>query len=463
MAAILSELGIRRAATAPVHTAGAVVCSAFGVLAITSYFPPLPWWCYLSVMAVAWTAVVWAWRCDTATVRAVVGWAIVMRVIAACSQPIYEDDVWRYLWDGWRVASSGAPYGITPSKWFGDLTVPANGQLALDRINHPDLPTIYGPVCQAVFGLAHVIDPWRLWPLKLLIGAGEVALLTWLALRHPGRHLLPYAWCPLVLQEVWCSTHVDALALFPAIVGVDLVLRGRPRVGGLLLGLALATRLSVLPAVLVVVAVDLSSALWIAIAAALCYAPFALVGGSLGIESTRLMVQDWRFNDLGNALLNWLLGSWGRVVASGIAGLGLLMLAWRMRFSQVRPLWLTNPEYLVAVAMAWALLWSPVINPWYLLWLVPALVVRPSAWILGALLAMPLCYLTGHVLGIEQLWTYDHPWWVRLLEIMLIGGGCLLSGWRWYHHRMGVARSSSLLSPPVPGQLPRERPSQDGS
>ena len=435
MAVIPSELFIRPAATASAHTAGAVVCVAFGALTVGSHFAPLPWWWYLTVMSVAWIAVLWAWRYCSPSLFAVLGWAIVVRIITAFSQPIYEDDVWRYLWDGWRMVNSGAPYDAAPSQWFGDSSVPANGQVALDHINHPHLPTIYGPVCQAVFGLAHVIDPWRLWPLKLLIGAAELGLLAWLAGRYSVRHLLLYAWCPLVIQEVWCSAHVDALALFPAIVGMDLVLRGRVRLGGLLLGMALATRLSVLPVVLVVLIVDLSSVLWIAVAVALCYAPFVFVGGSLGIESTRVMTQDWRFNDLGNALLNWLLGSWGRVVASGVAGLGLLMLAWRMRFTQTRPILLAHPEYVVGVAMAWALLWSPVINPWYLLWLAPALAVRPSAWILCALLAMPLCYLTGHVLGMDQLWTYDHPWWIRLLEIMVIGGGCLLSGWGWYHRR----------------------------
>lgn len=435
MAAIPSEVGIRRAATVPVHTAGAVVCAAFGALAIASQCPPIAWWFYLGIMGVAWTAVVWAWRCGSPTVLAVMGWAIAVRVVAAFSQPIYEDDAWRYLWDGWRVASSGAPYGLAPSEWFGDLTVPPNGHVVLDRINHPTLPTIYGPVCQAVFGLAHLIDPWRLWPLKLLIGAAELGLLAWLAARYPGRHLLLYAWCPLVIQEVWCSAHVDALALLPALVGVDFVLRGRTHIGGLLLGVALATRLSLLPVVLVVLMVDLRSAWRVGVAAALCYAPFALVGGSLGIESTRVMTQDWRFNDLGNALLNSLLGSWGRVVASGIAGLGLLVLAWRIRFARTRAKLLAHPEYLVAVAMAWALLWSPVTNPWYVLWLMPALAVRPSAWILGTAIAMPVCYLTGHVLGIEELWTYDHPWWVRWLEILLICGGCLLSLWGWYRQR----------------------------
>lgn len=71
---------------------------------------------------------------------------------------------------------------------------------------------------------------------------------------------------------------------------------------------------------------------------------------------------------------------------------------------------------------------SPVINSWYLLWLLPfACVYRNlTAWVTAS--ALLLSYATGLNLGDGQLPAYNHPLWLRPLEYALIG----IVGWHEY-------------------------------
>ena len=63
---------------------------------------------------------------------------------------------------------------------------------------------------------------------------------------------------------------------------------------------------------------------------------------------------------------------------------------------------------------------APVINPWYVLWLLPFAVVYPSFWAWTASWALLLAYITGLNLGDFNLEPFAHPVWVRPLEFGLI-------------------------------------------
>ena len=63
---------------------------------------------------------------------------------------------------------------------------------------------------------------------------------------------------------------------------------------------------------------------------------------------------------------------------------------------------------------------SPVINPWYLLWLLPFAAIFPSAWAWTASASVLLSYVTGLNLNDYGLQAYQQPAWARLLEFGLI-------------------------------------------
>ncbi len=44
-------------------------------------------------------------------------WALLFRLCGLYGGPLLEDDFWRYLWDGFRFAAAGTPYGAAmPSR-----------------------------------------------------------------------------------------------------------------------------------------------------------------------------------------------------------------------------------------------------------------------------------------------------------------------------------------------------------
>ena len=60
------------------------------------------------------------------------------------------------------------------------------------------------------------------------------------------------------------------------------------------------------------------------------------------------------------------------------------------------------------------------INPWYLLWVLPFAAIYPSAWAWTASSAVLLSYAIGIYLGDYTLQAYQQPTWIRFLEFGLI-------------------------------------------
>lgn len=191
------------------------ICLAAGVL-------------YLSLLALLPIA-----RPDTRALIWMLAVGIGMRLLMLPSIPIMDDDYHRYLWDGAMVASGFNPYAWAPAHVATQpagsairKTVSASGLIA-ERVNHPNLRTIYPPIAQAGFALAHWLKPWSLHAWRSLLFAADAVTLVLLfaLLRVLGRAPLwaaLYWWNPLVVKELFNSAHMDAL-LLPLLLGVLLL------------------------------------------------------------------------------------------------------------------------------------------------------------------------------------------------------------------------------------------------
>jgi len=439
------------------HGAGALLTVAFAALAWRSGQPgPLPITWYLPAMGVAWLALAMGWRAQrgataTATV-AIVAWALAARAAGFACAPLYEDDWARYLWDGWQVAGGHDPYATAPAEHFADRGLPPAIAVALDTVNHPDWPTIYGPLCQVLFAGAALIAPGALWAWKLLLAGIEIAALLVLRRRLPAPALLLYAWCPLLIQETWCSAHPDAVAM--ALLVAAWVLRARWALAGIAIGLALAARLHAAPVALVLIAARFGGnrghaadatallaqpaatgdgwrcALVAGATLALAYAPFLAIGDA-GLAVTGRFAQAWDYNGLAHGLLALGLGDGVARVVCTLALVALLTwCAWSARRSA--------DAWPAGLAQAGALALSPVVNPWYLVPALPWIAARPQAWTIVFALVLPLSYVHGLSLGDATLGSYQHPGWVRPLETAAVA---LALGWDcWRRCRMPRGR-----------------------
>ncbi|MGY0236720.1 glycosyltransferase family 87 protein [Longispora urticae] len=224
------------------------------------------------VFAVAVRLVVWAPR-RTAVALILLG-GLVLPVLAACAPPRSSDDLYRYVWDG-RVQAAGVdPYAHPPADpalrgLRDDFLWPADAPWCLPdgtctRINRPTVPTIYPPVAQAYFLGVHVLSPAgsRTRPIQVAAAliAAATALLLVRALPRFGldpRWAALWAWCPTVILEAGNNAHVDVLATFLAAAALTTLAgrsgratlaagagRGRAVWGGVLLGLAVAVKLT---------------------------------------------------------------------------------------------------------------------------------------------------------------------------------------------------------------------------
>ncbi len=349
-------------------------------------------------------------RFERVAVRWVLVLALLLRLIAAFASPLLEDDHHRYLWDGWRTATALDPYRLAPSAWFGQSTLPQRWQDILSAINHPDIPTIYGPLLQLLFALGHTIAPGQLWPLQGLLLMADMALLWLLASNGVGaRWLLVYALHPLVLKEAMASAHPDGLVALCMLLALIAWQRGRPVVVGALLGLAVGTKVAALVAVPLLLwapmqAVDraprnalrwaLSVGATFAATVPLLYLPLLVAGGS---DAAALAVfgTTWRFNPLLYRVIEAVLPAAQARPAAAllvIAGIGVIGWWWRQQ-TQREP---SAPPPLDA-ALVLLLLLSPVVNPWYWLWVLALAVLMRRASVVAISAVSALSYLHSSV------------------------------------------------------------------
>jgi len=343
------------------------------------------------------------------------GLALGLHLLALLGKPLLEDDYYRYLWDAFRFASDGTPYRAAPSAYFTDATVPPVFQEILNFINYPEIPTIYGPVLQVLFLAGYAIAPGSVTPLQVL-NAG-ITLTTLILLARCGakpRWLLLYAISPLVLKEAVMTTHPDALT---GLLALGAFAVGGPfsaYFAGSLLGLAVASKVSVsilLPFLWFRGGIRAVAAAAITLIA--CYVPFYCLAGS-DMPTLSQFAQNWRFNPLFYAALDWLAGpTAGRLIAAASIVTIAATLYWHDARAEVNRPRIPPTDY----ALGALLLFSPVVNPWYLLWLLPFAVLRPSRTAWTATFLLPLSYWNGTNWNLGSAHEFDMPLAVTLIEL----------------------------------------------
>jgi alpha-1,6-mannosyltransferase len=189
---------------------------------------------------------------DRPLLLAMVVAGLAARLVLFASEPILEDDYQRYLWDGAVTASGHSPYRLSPAAVIDAGPISPLAELGeragpvLDRIGHPELTTLYPPGAQALFALAHIIEPFSLRAWRGVILAFDLAALAVLLalLRSVGRHPLwaaLYWWNPVVLKELFNAAHMDGLTL-PFVLAALLMAARRPRLATCALGLAFSIK-----------------------------------------------------------------------------------------------------------------------------------------------------------------------------------------------------------------------------
>jgi hypothetical protein len=421
----------------------------------------------------------------------VLGFAVLFRVALLFSNPIQEDDFYRYLWDGKVVASGLNPYSVAPlavREQTGEdegiqryARIPAQDArfaLILTRINHPEVSTIYPPLAQTVFALTALVAPGSLVALRLVFLGFDLgicglvlAVLKYLdASRVPGarfvlrqacpersrraqyERLLPdpvtlslskgagpllvfvYAWSPLVIKETINSAHYDGVPTFFLILALLLALKRTTLLAHASLALAILGK--VYP--LLLLPVFLWRA-WITEGRTRAFL-------GLGVVVAIVAFGYAPFLDAGPLLWQGTLAFAERWQTNS--------LIFPLLHALIGERWVTNTAIALVLGgtvltvlrrydmgeertFLWAnflilgtlFLLSPVGNPWYFLWLVPFLCLFPfRSWLLLSGL-LGLYYLSFYFIYRGTAETFR---WVVGLEYLPFYGMLV---WEWYATR----------------------------
>lgn len=380
------------------------------------------------------------WAAGRRVAFAVIVLGVVFRLLMLPTPVVLSTDLYRYLWDG-RVQRAGInPYRDPPE---AQALAPLRDTSIYPRINRAWAPTIYPPGAQMLFAGLALTAPDRVWALRaLLIACDAVTMLTLMVLLRrmglPEGRVAVYAWAPLSIFEFAQAGHIDA-ALIPLLLGTLLAVeRGRSGVAGGLLGGAVLIKLS--PAVLLPVLWrrgDVRLPLALLATVTLGYLPYAWgVGWKVVGFLPGYFARSEEFNVGLLALLSdgiGLTGTSARLMVSGLLGLclaGVLVALGMRRGDSLRDL----TQACGAAVGAYLLLVPSTIHPWYIVWLIPFLVVLPGPgwWYLTAGVALSYAAYAGGPVRV--------PAWARVVEYLPVYLGVLLSFYRGQRRPAQAAR-----------------------
>ena len=385
-----------------------------------------------------------------------IAFGLLFRFAVLPSQQIQEDDVYRYLWDGKVFAHGINPFKFAPEeinqyqsikvqnpayfrshygktdqnelavlnglKWESDVAL-----RYIERINHPDVPTIYPPLAQYVFRFSQQINPDSLFTLRIMFLAFDLMGMVFIILALRALNLnqnfsLVYFWSPLMIKETYNSTHLDIIGISCLCVSVYFLIR--KRMVGSIFFLALSVLGKFYSAVLLpfylqrswflaqenrqrgAATLTLHLILFCAVITVF-YLPFIDIGGSV-FEGLKTYSTHWQSNDSLFAILLYVLknilklgmsteipifGS-SMILAKSIMALVILgaiayLITKQGPDTNSPKMWIRNIFVVIVVVF----LVSPVQNPWYLCWTVPFLCIFHSRALISLTGLIGLYYL----------------------------------------------------------------------
>ncbi len=380
-----------------------------------------------------------------------IGFSLLFRAVLLPSDLILENDIYRYMWDGYNMQRGTNPYQYAPS----DPVTESYRTDYWDKINYKYVPTIYPPTLQYVFLFSNALYPGSVFGMKFVLLIFDVATIFLLLallkkLNFPPEWCLVYAWSPLVMKEIANSGHADSVSAFLLVLFLYLLARQQALWSVAVCALLMLTKF------FGILLLPLFHRMW----KWKYYGLFVLLVGMLYIPFLNPEVnpfqgfltysKEWRFNagvfewvttiiensvgmiELENDVMIWLFQGNQLLTADIIARYSLFVFILFVTLGCA--IWVERKQNLldlsraIFVVLGTLLICSPVIDPWYLTWIVPLLCIHPSrAWLL----------FTGLV-SLSYIYYYDYnfPSWLQPVEFGLFFG-LLIAEWIFPRWRVG--------------------------
>lgn len=373
--------------------------------------------CAYIAAGIAWVIAIWAQSRSSSSIPIwlIIVAAIVFRIALIPFGPLFDDDVYRYLWDGHVAATGMNPFMYPPSQ----LHSMSAGFPYFNKIGYPEIRTIYPPVAQVLFLLAAKLNLSSPILFKLILIPFDLGIMLLLSrmlklLSKPSGLILVYAWSPLVLKEFYNSAHVDIVMMFFMACALYLAIRARPSAAGIFLALGVATKgAAVIIGPVLLKHHKLRDIIPALIVLAAVFLPYASVGGKM-LSGATAYAHYWRFND-GAFYILYCAEQLCRprecpTAPFAKAAAAIIFVAYAtavLRRKEGRMERITADCLCIIAAM---LLLMPAVNPWYVCWVLPLLCLSPNSAVIALCALCPLSYLyyQGN----------SFPNWIRIVEYL---------------------------------------------
>jgi hypothetical protein len=293
-------------------------------------------------------------------------------------QLLYDDDVWRYLWEG-HVWSAGVnPMRTSPQQLEEYDLEQRDSALAkrlydskvwsdlYDNVGYRKVASPYPYAAQSLFRLSDWIAPGSVLFWKMIMVAFDLGA-VWLVAGLAGGSargsivLLAYAWNPLVIKEFSGSGHIDAVFVFLLLAALTAAAGRRT---SLMLGLAILVK----PVALLFAPAFYKRAGFQGLLGPIAAAGLLAYGRPEGL---RAYGASWTFNP---AIFRILPGSRLVGIAIAAAVVCVVMAVCFRRDDGSREALYRQYIWLIGSF----LLMTPMFAPWYLTWLLPLAALQLS-------------------------------------------------------------------------------------
>jgi len=312
--------------------------------------------------------------------------AIIFRLCLIPANPtVLSKDMYRYIWDG-RVQQNGInPYLYPPQA--DELKNLRDNQI-FPNINRKDYPTLYPAGAQVFFRIFYVLVGDSVTAYKgIMVFFDILTLLVLTALLRAygfkASRIIVYAWNPLVIFEIAYSGHLEGLTVF--LVATALYLYAiQQKIAGIIM-LALSAAVNLYPALLLGAFLNRGDRIKgiIAFSATimLLYLPFLTAGGKIAGFLPVYLKNPYESFNLGLKYLlvrlipglDYYLLSLLFIFALMIAGL-VVLLKDKEGIEVIRYSYILTGSLMILMPAS--------LHPWYVILIIPFLVIYPSpAWL----------------------------------------------------------------------------------
>lgn len=350
---------------------------------------------------------------------------IIIKILFLTISPTGSDDYYRYLWDG-RVSLSGMnPFQYTPN---AEELRRLHSDILPRLVSYPNLETIYFPLSQLSFAIASLIAGESAIGIKILLLLADIIItivLYFLLKKRKSdlKNILLYNLCPLIMYQYFIDAHIDLMGIMFFLLAIYFYEKNK-NIAAVMLGASLALKPLFLLAIPIffLSEVSLRARLkWLTIPIvfmAITFIPFAITANPL---STLINFSThWTFNGAAyNVLSLFLTSNYLMRFIVFVIFLIVYLLILRSKKNFI-------PTIYYSLFVLY--LFSPIVHPWYITWLIIPLVLYPNLSGIVYLSSITLSFYTVVIYQTTGIWKENDL--ILLLEYIPV---VLILFYEWFN------------------------------